>query len=38
MRRVQLSEFKGKLLVDIREMYTDKDGNERPGKKGTHFY
>lgn len=27
-------EFKGKLYVDIREMYYDKDGDMKPGKKG----
>ncbi|KAM3413643.1 hypothetical protein BST61_g10336 [Cercospora zeina] len=32
-RRVQLTEFKGKLLVGIREFY-EKDGEMLPGKKG----
>lgn len=32
-RRVSVSTFKGKVLVDIREMY-DKGGVMAPGKKG----
>ena len=27
--------FKGKVYVDIREFYTDKNGDEQPGKKGS---
>ncbi|XP_076296307.1 single stranded-binding protein c31A isoform X2 [Lasioglossum baleicum] len=33
-RQVSVRDFKGKLYVDIREMYFDKDANMKPGKKG----
>ncbi|XP_046738671.1 activated RNA polymerase II transcriptional coactivator p15 [Diprion similis] len=33
-RQVTVREFKGKILIDIREMYYDKEGELRPGKKG----
>lgn len=33
-RQVNVRDFKGKLYVDIREMYYDKDLNMKPGKKG----
>ncbi|XP_017888705.1 activated RNA polymerase II transcriptional coactivator p15 [Ceratina calcarata] len=33
-RKVMVRDFKGKLLVDIREMYFDNAGNTKPGKKG----
>ncbi|XP_012152933.1 single stranded-binding protein c31A [Megachile rotundata] len=33
-RQVTVRDFKGKIYVDIREMYFDKDGNLKPGKKG----
>ncbi|XP_053980476.1 activated RNA polymerase II transcriptional coactivator p15 [Hylaeus volcanicus] len=33
-RQVTVRDFKGKLYVDIREMYYDKDANLKPGKKG----
>lgn len=32
MRRVAISEFKGKRMVNIREFY-EKDGKDLPGKK-----
>jgi len=32
-RQISLSEFRGKVLVDIREWY-EKDGKKLPGKKG----
>lgn len=35
MRYVRVSCFKGKVLVDIREFYADKDGGMKPGRKGT---
>lgn len=35
MRYVRVSCFKGKVLVDIREFYTDKEGSMKPGRKGT---
>ncbi|NWX17064.1 TCP4 polymerase, partial [Aegotheles bennettii] len=34
MRYVRVSCFKGKVLVDIREFYTDKEGSTKPGRKG----
>ncbi|KAJ5888820.1 RNA polymerase II transcriptional coactivator KELP [Penicillium taxi] len=33
MRRVTVSEFRGKAMVSVREYY-EKDGKELPGKKG----
>ncbi|XP_015191586.1 PREDICTED: activated RNA polymerase II transcriptional coactivator p15 isoform X2 [Polistes dominula] len=33
-RYVNVRNFKGKLFVDIREMYMDKDGDLKPSKKG----
>lgn len=29
-----VSEFKSRTRIDIREYYTDEDGDRRPGKKG----
>ncbi|KAK4219112.1 RNA polymerase [Rhypophila decipiens] len=34
LRRVGISEFKGKLLINIREYYNAADGELKPGKKG----
>uniref|UniRef100_A0A8C2TFI4 Activated RNA polymerase II transcriptional coactivator p15 n=1 Tax=Coturnix japonica TaxID=93934 RepID=A0A8C2TFI4_COTJA len=34
MRYVRVSCFKGKVLVDIREFYMDKEGDMKPGRKG----
>ncbi|XP_022648729.1 activated RNA polymerase II transcriptional coactivator p15-like [Varroa jacobsoni] len=34
MRQVSVSDFKGKLFVNIREYYEDSNGETRPGKKG----
>nr|XP_006118272.1 activated RNA polymerase II transcriptional coactivator p15-like [Pelodiscus sinensis] len=34
MRYVRVSCFKGKILVDIREFYIDKEGDTKPGRKG----
>lgn len=34
-KTMDVREFKGKLLIDIREFYTDRsDGKKKPGKKG----
>ena len=34
-RLLDVREFKGKLLIDIREFYTDRSsGEKKPGKKG----
>ncbi|XP_071864723.1 single stranded-binding protein c31A [Bombus fervidus] len=33
-RQISIRDFKGKLYVDIREMYFDKEANLKPGKKG----
>ncbi|XP_032296871.1 CUGBP Elav-like family member 5 isoform X5 [Coturnix japonica] len=37
MRYVRVSCFKGKVLVDIREFYMDKEGDMKPGRKGCAF-
>lgn len=37
MREVKVREFKGKPLIDIREMYLDKDGETKPGRKGKFY-
>lgn len=37
-RQVNVRNFKGNFYVDIREMYYDKDGDLKPGKKGNPFY
>jgi len=34
MRYVSVREFKGKVLVDIREYWMNQDGEMKPGKKG----
>ncbi|XP_034945640.1 activated RNA polymerase II transcriptional coactivator p15 [Chelonus insularis] len=35
MKEVKVREFKGKLYIDIREMYLDKNsGDVKPGRKG----
>ncbi|NXL66738.1 TCP4 polymerase, partial [Chordeiles acutipennis] len=34
MRYVKVSCFRGNVLVDIREFYTDKEGGMKPGRKG----
>lgn len=37
-RQVNVRNFKGKYYVDIREMYYDKDGDLKPGKKGDFIF
>lgn len=37
MRRVTVSEFRGKTMVSVREYY-EKDGQELPGKKVSFFF
>lgn len=37
-RQVNVRNFKGKYYVDIREMYYDKDGELKPGKKGNTIF
>jgi len=34
MRRASLSDFRGNTYVNIREYYTDSEGQEKPGRKG----
>ncbi|XP_026478601.1 RNA polymerase II transcriptional coactivator-like [Ctenocephalides felis] len=34
LRKVTIREFKGKVMVDIREHYLDASGEMKPGKKG----
>ncbi|XP_075040742.1 activated RNA polymerase II transcriptional coactivator p15-like [Mixophyes fleayi] len=34
MRYVSVRDFKGKLLIDIREYFMDHSGDMKPGKKG----
>ncbi|XP_053502243.1 SUB1 regulator of transcription a [Ictalurus furcatus] len=34
MRYVSVREFKGKVLIDIREYWMDQEGEMKPGKKG----
>nr|XP_057926505.1 SUB1 regulator of transcription b isoform X2 [Doryrhamphus excisus] len=34
MRYVSVRDFKGKVLIDIREYWTNSDGDMKPGKKG----
>jgi hypothetical protein len=33
-RRVTIKKWQGKVLVDIREFYSDPTGEQKPGKKG----
>ena len=35
-RFVNVRTFNGKVLVDIREYYTDDSGERKPGKKGRY--
>ncbi|KAM4709021.1 activated RNA polymerase II transcriptional coactivator p15 [Discoglossus pictus] len=34
MRYVSVRDFKGKVLIDIREFWMDQEGEMKPGKKG----
>ncbi|XP_068107352.1 activated RNA polymerase II transcriptional coactivator p15 [Hyperolius riggenbachi] len=34
MRYVSVRDFKGKVLIDVREYFMDQQGEMRPGKKG----
>ncbi|XP_032888182.1 activated RNA polymerase II transcriptional coactivator p15 isoform X2 [Amblyraja radiata] len=34
MRYVSVREFKGKVLIDVREYWMNQDGEMKPGKKG----
>lgn len=34
MRYVSVRDFKGKVLIDIREYWMNQDGEMKPGKKG----
>lgn len=34
MRYVSVREFKGKVLIDIREYWMDQEGEMKPGRKG----
>lgn len=37
MRYVSVRDFKGKVLIDIREYWMNQDGEMKPGKKGNHI-
>ena len=34
MRYVSVRDFKGKILIDIREYWMDSEGEMKPGRKG----
>lgn len=34
MRYVNVRDFKGKVLIDIREYWMDQEGEMKPGRKG----
>uniref|UniRef100_A0A8C6DVG8 Activated RNA polymerase II transcriptional coactivator p15 n=1 Tax=Moschus moschiferus TaxID=68415 RepID=A0A8C6DVG8_MOSMO len=36
MRYVSVRDFKGKVLIDIREYWMDPEGEMKPGRKGYH--
>lgn len=36
MRYVSVRDFKGKVLIDIREYWMNQDGEMKPGKKGSY--
>ncbi|XP_029999922.1 SUB1 regulator of transcription b isoform X2 [Sphaeramia orbicularis] len=37
MRYVSVRDFKGKVLIDIREYWMNQDGEMKPGKKGNYI-
>ncbi|KAM6232409.1 activated RNA polymerase II transcriptional coactivator p15-like isoform 3-T3 [Porphyrio hochstetteri] len=36
MRYVSVRDFKGKILIDIREYWMDQEGEMKPGRKGVY--
>uniref|UniRef100_A0A8B9T372 Activated RNA polymerase II transcriptional coactivator p15 n=1 Tax=Anas platyrhynchos TaxID=8839 RepID=A0A8B9T372_ANAPL len=38
MRYVSVRDFKGKVLIDIREYWMDQEGEMKPGRKGIVLY
>lgn len=36
MKNVNVKQFKGKVLIDIREYYEDEESNLKPGRKGKY--
>ncbi|XP_058877836.1 activated RNA polymerase II transcriptional coactivator p15-like isoform X2 [Acipenser ruthenus] len=34
LRYVRVSRFRAKVLIDLREFYSDNEGNTKPGRKG----
>lgn len=38
MRYVSVRDFKGKVLIDIREYWMDQEGEMKPGRKGTVLF
>lgn len=38
MRYVSVRDFKGKVLIDIREYWMDQEGEMKPGRKGNSLY
>lgn len=37
MRYVNVRDFKGKVLIDIREYWMDQEGEMKPGRKGSYL-
>lgn len=38
MRYVSVRDFKGKVLIDIREYWMDQEGEMKPGRKGNLLF
>lgn len=38
MRYVSVRDFKGKVLIDIREYWMDQEGEMKPGRKGMKLF